>query len=213
MRTTATLIALCVLACPTSAATTEPPGHPAAAPETQPAGVRAPSAASSQPVPLEVRAYRLAYPSGLHAEVGEAASERGGDPFVLLALLMAESGLQPKVKASKRGCVGVAQMCGGGRRLVTRLRRTRGLPEFTAADALDPHLAIPAAAEFLVWAMDACRGDVGCAVRTYNVGSPGRANGFARQVLRAADRLRTAAGLPPAYREREQNPLTPLPTS
>jgi soluble lytic murein transglycosylase-like protein len=151
--------------------------------------------------PLEHRAFRLAYPGSLHREIGQAAARWGLEPFAFLALLLAESGLEPRVVNKRSGCSGIAQLCPGGRREVERLRRARGAPaSCTAAQALEPREALPAAAELLASLRDRC-GDLGCALRWYNVGRRGAPNGFARRILRHANRLRTAAGLPPVPRE------------
>ena len=184
--------ALCAL--PGVARVDPPPVH-TSAPSSKPA----PS--STQPAPCqettEQRAYRLAYPGGVEATIGTAAKDWGLDGFVLLALLWAESRLEARPVHRRSGAAGISQLTAGGRRAVSRLRARRGAPTtFTHAMALEPGEAIPAAAELLAHLVER-RGDLERAITAYNCWRCLRPTGFARHVLRQANRRRVEAGLPP----------------
>lgn len=166
-------------------------GHPAAkhAPSTQPASAQAHQSARES---VTHRAYRLAHQDPLDVHILRAARSHGIDPFVLRALLWAESRLVADRVNRKSGASGIAQLTRSGRQAVARLLGSA----FTLADALDPALAIPAAALLLAHGRETC-GDMLGAIRAYNSGSCRRSQAWASHVIRHANRLRTLTGLPP----------------
>jgi soluble lytic murein transglycosylase-like protein len=119
--------------------------------------------------------------------IAQAAVQHGLDPFVLRALLVVESRLDPVARNRRSGALGLAQLTPGGRAAVARLRAARGLPgRFTAADALDPCQAVFAAAEVLAHQVARC-GSLARGLEAYNTGACSRrAPGFVRTVLRRA---------------------------
>ena len=146
------------------------------------------------PEPLRVRAYRLTHRDRLDPAILDAALDWDLDPFLFRALLWVESGLQPGIVNPRSGAAGIGQFTAVGRRGLERIRAARGEPgAFTRADALDPDLAIPAAAELLAYQVD--RWGTFHGVAAYNGGKAKRA--FARGVLRQARRFRLEAALPP----------------
>ena len=116
---------------------------------------------------------------------------------MLAALLQVESGWQAWRENPRTGAAGIAQFMPSGRQAVMTIRRLRGAPRpFTQAHALDPHQAIPAAAELLVYLQDRC-GTLDRALGAYNSGRCGGVRGFRARVWHWTNRLRTQAGLPP----------------
>ena len=210
----AALLALGALLCPRSAATTEPPGPTAAAPSSQPEPACAATHPASAPAePLEIRAYRLVH--GGHpfaADIADAGLAWHLDPHVLSALMWEESRWKADVVNRRSGALGIAQFLPSGSREVKRLRARRGGRPWHHDHARNPRLALAAAAELLASHLAHC-GDMVGALGRYGSGHCGWARGFALRVLQLANRMRVRAGLPPVYRERERNPLTPLPTS
>jgi soluble lytic murein transglycosylase-like protein len=125
--------------------------------------------------------------------IRNAAKRFGVDTHTLEALLWHESRFDPKVGRSSKGAVGIAQFTAGGRRGLERMRQTRGAPlKFTLADALNPFMAIPAAAEFLAGLRDYC-GSLPRAIGAYATGKCSKGANYARRVLRLADWLRAQA--------------------
>ena len=127
-----------------------------------------------------------------------SAAQWGLDPFLLKGLLLVESGLLPTITNPRSGAVGIAQFVPSGRWAVTRIRRLRDprAAVFTTAMALDPHQAIPAAAELMAYLIAQYGRDRG--LNAYNTGKPlQHTTTFLLSVIRQANRLRTAAGLWP----------------
>lgn len=168
------------------------------APATQPAtgGVATTQPAPAVPhwEPIEFRAFRTTQ-TWIHAPIVlEAAQEWGLSPFLLLALLWAESRLDcTRVNPRSRAC-GCGQFTRTGIRGFNRIRAARGDDRtFTRADAFDPHKGIHATAEMLAHLVE--RYGVRGGAAAYNGGRHKRA--FANHVLRKLRALRLAAGLPP----------------
>jgi len=139
------------------------------------------------------RAYIARHPGPYAKAIAEAAERYGHDPFDLHSLLWHESRLDPKVGRSTKGAAGVAQFTAGGRRGLERMRQARGAPlKFTLADALNPFMAIPAAAEFLAGLRDYC-GSTVRALGAYASGRCDRGLNYARRILRYAEWLRQAS--------------------
>jgi soluble lytic murein transglycosylase-like protein len=129
-----------------------------------------------------------------YADHTRAAEQRHGLPRHLIdAILHAESRGNPKARNRKSGAAGVAQFTAGGRRAVERLRRARGAQSwrFTLADAMDPVVAIYAAAELLAGLVDHC-GSLVRALGAYATGQCSRGAAYARRILRYAEWLRLA---------------------
>lgn len=188
MRTPTTIslvLAAVLLGAPTRAA--EPPVLPASqSAETQPV--------SLPPEPVEIRAFRVTQ-TWIHAPIVlEAADEWGLSPWLLLALLWAESRLDCTQVNKRSGAVGVGQFTRTGIAGLNRIRRSRGDDRtFTRAGAFDPREGIGATAELLAYLTT--RYGVRGGVAAYNGGKRKRA--FAGHVLRKLRALRLAAGLPP----------------
>ncbi len=157
--------------------------------------------------------------------IHRAAERYGLDPYLLKGLLWSESRLNPRMRS--RSGVGIASFTPAGIRglnfiRVRAARRARRPPEpvFTEAGAMDPTTAIPASAELLAWYIARFGRDAG--ISGYNGGFQharavaryGYREAFRRgllfrcgrvpmtgrylpQVLAAANRFRTEAGLPP----------------
>lgn len=152
--------------------------------------------ALAQPDPPELRAFRLAHDTELDREIARAAVAWALDPWLLKALLQVESRMSPRAVNRRTDAVGIAQLTRGGRAAVSNLRRRRGAPPLTRAQALDPAEAIPAAAELLEHLVELC-GDEYRGLGAYGSGTCGRARGFVLTVVRVANRMRIEAGLPP----------------
>lgn len=175
-------------------------------PTTQPGPASAPTEASGES--LERRAFRATVEWEHAGVVQAAADEWGVDAFILLALLWAESRLDVTAVNRRSRAAGVSQFTATGRRGLERIRRLRGEhAPFTRADALDPHKAIPAAAEMLAW-LTSRWGEQG-GVRWYNGGKHRRA--FARKVFRKLEQLRREAGLPPQREDEMKKKRQPQP--
>jgi hypothetical protein len=144
--------------------------------------------------PIEVRAFR-ATQTWIHAPlVLEAAAEWDISPWLLLALLWAESRLDCTKTNPRSHAAGCGQFTRTGITGLNRIRRARDDDRtFTRADAFDPREGIGATAELLAYLTT--RYGVRGGVAAYNGGKRKRA--FAGHVLRKLRALRLAAGLPP----------------
>lgn len=180
--------------CTPAPSTTKPPKPPHVSPASQPA-----SAPASQPAALdELLVYRMTQRGEHDGLIADAAERWGLSPWLVRGLLHHESRLQARARNENTGALGVGQFVPSGAAAVGRLQRARGVARpFTYRDALDPRLAIPAAAEMLAYLYDVC-GGVWCALAGYNSGSVRAVvTGFVRSVEKHMNRFRCAAGLPP----------------
>ena len=124
--------------------------------------------------------------------IWRSAAEHDLSPWILLALLMVESRMEARARHPRTAALGVAQFTTGGRWAVARLT---GQP-FTAAMALDPEHAVPAAAMLLGHLVKFC-GGLPRALRAWHAGACAAPRSWERHVLRVARRLRWENGLPP----------------
>ncbi len=144
---------------------------------------------TSQPS-LEQRAYRATQRGPYALTIAAAADRWKHDPFVLDRLLWVESRHQSGRVNRRTGAAGIAQFTRSGAAAVGRLQRQRGVRRtFTYRQALDPELAIWAAAELLAHLVDHCQGSLARAIGAYNTGRC-MVNDFARRVMRMAEWLR-----------------------
>jgi soluble lytic murein transglycosylase-like protein len=166
------------------------------------------SAPSSQPsvrVFSIYEVYQLTQEDEHDPLIVTAAEEWRLDPFLLKGLLYEESRLDPSIINKTSGAAGIAQFTRTGRQGLNRIRRQRGCDdELTYQKSLNPEHAIPASAELLSYLIGRWGRDYGIA--SYNGGR--YKHGFARRVLRQANRYRTLSGLPPLPTRPKRVPLT-----
>jgi hypothetical protein len=178
----------------------------AATEDTEKATGKATSAPT--PEPLERRAFRLTQSWEHAAHVLAAADRWDVSPWLLLALIYAESRLECTRVNPRSGAAGCGQFTRAGIRGLNRIRAHRGDPRtFTRALALDPREGISATAELLGYLVS--RYGVRRGVAHYNGGR--HARGFASGVLRQERRLRMEAGLPPPADPKRRRPPAPSP--
>lgn len=134
-------------------------------------------------------------PLDIDAEVSRAADDVGIEPALLKGLLMNESGLNPGARG--RAGNGIASFTPAGVRAVNELRGRRGhdFVRFRFRDAMDPRLAISAAAELLGHHVRRYGRDAGIAAYR----CPAHANvvrRLGRRRARGLGLLRWCAGIP-----------------
>lgn len=150
---------------------------------------------------LEVRAFRLTQEWEHAPIVLDAADAWGLSPWLLLALLWVETGLDCDRVNPYSKAAGCGQFTRTGIRGLNRIRALRGDDRvFTRQDAFDPEKGIHATAELLSWLVD--RYGTRPGVRSYNGGRYQKV--FLDRVFRKVRALRLAAGLPPALPPRPQ---------